>query len=129
LVFGQDDFASLVFLELKGLEEVNKYSSLVSSSLLVGKLISVERMDSASLGALLTASRLFRLKLQLPFECINFFEKKIESQRLLSGSRFGFKASLVIFLLFKFDDCSAISCVLIFLVTIVAPYVGHLMIL
>jgi hypothetical protein len=34
-------------LELKGLEEVNKYSS--PSSLLVVKLISVERMDSAFL--------------------------------------------------------------------------------
>jgi anti-anti-sigma regulatory factor len=40
-------------LQLKGLEEVNKYSS--PSSLLVVKLISVERMDSAFLGALLTA--------------------------------------------------------------------------
>jgi hypothetical protein len=36
----------LVLLELKGLDVVNKYSS---SSLLVVKLISVERMDSAFL--------------------------------------------------------------------------------
>jgi hypothetical protein len=46
-VFGRDDFASLVLLELKGLEEVNKYSS--PSSIIVVKLISVERMDSAFL--------------------------------------------------------------------------------
>jgi hypothetical protein len=38
-------------LELKGLEEVNKYSS--PSSLVVVKLISVERMDSAFLFLLL----------------------------------------------------------------------------
>jgi hypothetical protein len=36
-------------LELKGLEELNKYSFLSPSSLLVIKLISVERMDSAFL--------------------------------------------------------------------------------
>jgi hypothetical protein len=53
-------------LELKGLEEVNKYSS--PSSLLVVKLISVERMDSAFLGAVLTACSLFRI--QLPLKCI-----------------------------------------------------------
>jgi hypothetical protein len=33
-------------------------------------------MDSAFLGSLLTACSLFRL--QLPFECIDFFEKEIE---------------------------------------------------
>jgi hypothetical protein len=38
-------FVRLVLLDLKGLEEVNKYLSLLSSSLLVVKLISVERMD------------------------------------------------------------------------------------
>jgi hypothetical protein len=79
-------------------------------------------MDSALLLPLLTACSLFRL--QLPFECINFFEK--ESQRLLSGSSFGFKASL--FLLFKFGDCTAISHVVVVLVTIVTPHVGPLMI-
>jgi hypothetical protein len=42
----------------------------------VVKLISVHRMDSAFLGSLLTACSLFRL--QLPFECIDFFEKEIE---------------------------------------------------
>jgi hypothetical protein len=61
-------------------------------------------MDSAFLGALLTACSLFRL--QSPFKCINFFEKKKTRQRLLSGFSFGFKASL--FLLFEFGDCSAI---------------------
>jgi hypothetical protein len=72
-------------LVLEGLEEVNKYSS--PSSLLVVKLISIERMDSALFFSLLTACSLFRL--QLPFDCINYFKK--EGQRLLSGSSFGFK--------------------------------------
>jgi hypothetical protein len=72
-------------------------------------------MDSAFLVSLLTACSLFRL--QLPFECINFFKKENEGQRLLSGSSFGFKASL--FLLFKFGDFSAISRVVVVLVTIV----------
>jgi hypothetical protein len=80
MVVGCDEFASLVLLELKGLEEVNKYS--LPSSLLVLKLILVERVDSAFLDALLTACSLFRL--QLPFKCINFFEK--EGQRLFLGS-------------------------------------------
>jgi hypothetical protein len=35
----------MILLVLKGLEEVNKYSSLVSSSLLVVKLILVERRE------------------------------------------------------------------------------------
>jgi hypothetical protein len=65
----------------------------------------------------------------LPFECINFFEKEIEGLKLLSGSSFGFKASLVVFLLLKFGDCSAISRVVVVLVTIVTPHVGPLMIL
>jgi hypothetical protein len=77
-------------------------------------------MDSAFLVTLLTAYSRFRL--QLPFECINFFEK--EGKRLLSGSSFGFKASL--FLLFKFGNCSAISRVVVILVTIVTPHVGPL---
>jgi hypothetical protein len=112
-------------LELKGLEEINNYQVSSSSSLLVIKLISVEKMDSAFLVSLLTACSLFRL--QLPFECINFFEK--EGQRLLSGLSFGFKASLVLFLLFKFGNFSAISRVVVVLVTIVTPHVGPLMIL
>jgi hypothetical protein len=115
----------MILLYLNGLEEVNKYSCSSPSSLLVVKLISVERMDSAFLVALLTACILFRLK--LPFECINFFEKEKEGKRLLSGSSFGFKASL--FLLFKFDNRSAISCVVVVLVTIVTPNVGPIMIL
>jgi hypothetical protein len=78
LVVGLDDFASLVSLELYVLEEVNRYSIFSPSSLLVVKLISVERMDSAFLVPLLTAYSIFRiqLQLQLPFECINFFEKE-----------------------------------------------------
>jgi hypothetical protein len=93
----------------------------------VVKLISVERMDSAFLDALFTACSLFML--QLPFECINFFEMEKEGQRLLSGPSFGFKASLVLFLLFKIGNCSAISRVVVVLVTIVTPHVGPLMIL
>jgi hypothetical protein len=81
-------------LDLNGLEEVNKYFFVSPSSLLVVKLISVEKMDSVFLGALLTACSLFRLQLQLPFECINFFKNEMECQRLLSGSGFGFKVSL-----------------------------------
>jgi hypothetical protein len=80
-------------------------------------------MDSAFLCALLTACS--RFSLQLPFECMNFFEK--EGQRLLSRSSFGFKAILVLFLLFKFGDCSSISRVVVVLVTIVTPHVGPLM--
>jgi hypothetical protein len=64
-------------------------------------------MDSAFLGALLTACSLF--KLQLPFECIDFFEKEKEGQRLLSGSSFGFKVSLFLFLLFKFGNCTTLA--------------------
>jgi hypothetical protein len=77
----------------------------------VVKLISVDRREDgfSRFFPLLTACSLFRL--QLPFKYINFFEK--EGQRLLSGSIFGFKASL--FLLFKFGDCSAISRVVVFL--------------
>jgi hypothetical protein len=104
---------------------IKKYYTFSPSSLLVVKLIFVERMDSAFLVSLLTACSLFRL--QLPFECINFFKKKKKGQRLLSGSSFGFKASL--FLLFKFGNCTAISRIVVVLVTIVTPHVGPLMIL
>jgi hypothetical protein len=82
-------------------------------------------MDSAFLVSLLTACSLFRL--QLPFECNKFFEKSKEGQRLLSGSSFGFKASL--FLLFELGNCSAISRAVVVVVTIVTPHVGPLMIL
>jgi hypothetical protein len=61
-------------LEIKGLEEVNKYSCCSPSSLIVVKLISVERRYSAFLVSLLAACSLFRL--QLPFECINLIEKE-----------------------------------------------------
>jgi hypothetical protein len=122
LIVGCDNFASLVFLEIKGLEEVNKYSFLSPSSLIVVKLNSVERMDSAFLCALLTACSLFRI--HLPFECINFFKKEAKPQILLSESSFGFKAS--IFLLFKFGNCSAISRVVVVLFTIVTPHIRPL---
>jgi hypothetical protein len=91
----------------------------------VVKLISVEGRDKeSSLSCfLLTACSLFRL--ELPFDYINFFKK--EGQRLLSGSSFDFKVSL--FLLFKFGNCSAISRVMVVLVTIVTPYVGLFVIL
>jgi hypothetical protein len=82
-------------------------------------------MDSAFLVTLLTACRFFRL--QLPFKCINYFKKEKEGQRLLSGSSFGLKDSL--FLLFKFGNCSAISRVVVVLVTIVTPHVGPVKIL
>jgi hypothetical protein len=95
------------------------------SNQVVVKLISVARREDGFSLPLVTACSLFRL--QLPFKCINFFEKETTGQRLLSGSSFGFKASL--FLLFKFGDCSAISRVVVILVTIGTPYVGPLMIL
>jgi hypothetical protein len=113
----------LVLLELNSFEEVNKYSCFSPSSLLVVKLISVERMDSAFV---LFFCSLFRL--QLPFKCINFFKKEKEGQRFLSGYSSGFKANLVVFLLFKFSNCSAISRVVVVLVSIVTPHVGPLMI-
>jgi hypothetical protein len=86
-------------------------------------------MDSAFLNALLTSCSLFRLQLQLHFKCIDFFEKETEGQRPLSGSSFGFKASLVVFLLFKFGNLSAISRFVVVLVTVLTPNVGPLMIL
>jgi hypothetical protein len=70
-------------------------------------------MDSAFLGAVLNSCILFSL--QLPFDCINVFKKETEGQNVLSGSRFGFKATL--FLLFKFGNSSAISRVVVVLVT------------
>jgi hypothetical protein len=84
-------------------------------------------MDSTFLDSLLTVCSLFRLQLQLSFEFINFFKK--EDQRLLSGSIFGFISSLVVFLQFKFGDCSSISRAVVILATIVTPHVGPLMIL
>jgi hypothetical protein len=51
-----------VLLELKGLEEVTKYSS--PSPLLLVKLISVWRRDSSIILAILAACSLFRLQLR-----------------------------------------------------------------
>jgi hypothetical protein len=121
----KNDFSGLVLLELNGLEEVNKYSFFSPSSILVVKLTSLERMDSAFLVPLLTACSLFRL--QLPFEWINFFEKNKKGQRLLCKPRFGFLAKL--FLLFEFGNRSTISRFIVVLVIIVTPHVGLLMIL
>jgi hypothetical protein len=99
------------------LEEVNKSSLFSPSSILVVKSFSVERTEDGFSLPLLTACSLFRL--QLPFKCFDFFKK--ECQRLLSGFSFGFKASLVLFLLFKFGDCSTISRIVFVLVTKVIP--------
>jgi hypothetical protein len=79
------------------LEEVNKYFSLVTSSLLLVKIISVTktRMDSDFL--------VFFLLLAV------------------------FKANLILFMLFKFGDCATISRVVVVLVTVVTPHVGPLM--
>jgi hypothetical protein len=74
----------MIFLELKCLEEVNKYFFSLPSTILLIELISVERMDSAFLGVLLAPCSLF--KLQLPFEWINFFKKEKNSQIILSRS-------------------------------------------
>jgi hypothetical protein len=83
-------------------------------------------MDSCSsfLVSILVAYSLF--KLHLPFDSINFFEKE-KSQRLLSGSIFGFKART--FLLFELENCSAISRVVVVLVTGATPHVASLKIL
>jgi hypothetical protein len=90
-------------------------------------------MDSAFFVSLLTVCSLFRLQFQLPFDCINLLEKEKEEekkgQRILSRSSFGFKANLVLFLLFKFDICSVISRVVVVLFTIVTPLAVPLMIL
>jgi hypothetical protein len=82
-------------------------------------------MDSALLFLLLSVISGFNCLLS----ALIFFENNKEDQRLFSGSSFGFKTSLVIFLLFKFGNCSAISRVVVVLVTIVIPHVGLLMIL
>jgi hypothetical protein len=114
-ISGEIFFASLVLVVLTGSEEVNKYSS--SSSLLLVILNLVDRSNSILIVTLLV----------LPFKCINFFENEKEGQRLLSRSSIGFKESH--FLLLKFGDFSAISRVLVVLVTIETPHVGPLRIL
>jgi hypothetical protein len=82
-------------LEINVLEELNKYSSFVSSSLQVVKLISVETTDDGSSLSLLTACSLFSLQLQLPFECINFFEK--EGQDFFPCRSLASKQALLLF--------------------------------
>jgi hypothetical protein len=114
-----------VKLFLKGLAEVNKYSCYSPSSLLVVKLISVERMDSAILFLLFAVFSGFNCLLSALISS----KSKQEGQRLLSWFSFGFKASLVLFLLFKFGNCSEIRLVVVVFVTIVTPHVGPLMIL
>jgi hypothetical protein len=52
-------------------------------------------MDSAFLGALLTACSLFRL--QLPFECINFFEKETKAKDFFPGPALAPKQALLFF--------------------------------
>jgi hypothetical protein len=89
----------------------------------VVKLISVERMDSAFLFLLLAVFSGFNYLLSALISS----KRKRKAKRLLSGSSFGFKASL--FLVFKFGNFSAISRVVVVLVTIVTPHVGPLMIL
>jgi hypothetical protein len=79
LILGWDDFSSLVLLVLKELEGV---TSTPAAHL---------HHNGFSL-PLNAACNLFRLQPPLSFGYINFFEK--EDQRLLSGSNFGFKASL-----------------------------------
>jgi hypothetical protein len=74
-------------------------------------------MDSAFLGALLTAFSLFRL--QLPFKCINFFEKEKGRPKTSFQVQLWLQSKPCFFLLFKFGDCSAINRVVVVLVTIV----------
>jgi hypothetical protein len=79
-------------LELKKLGEVTKYSS--SSSLLVVKLISVERRDSTF------------LFFDAAFNYVNFFENK--SQGLLSWNSIGFKMNLFLCLALAIAQQSAV---------------------
>jgi hypothetical protein len=111
----------LVLLDLNGLEEVTKYSFFSPSSLLVVKLISVERRVEGFSLPLFTACRIFRL--QLPFKCIN-----LQKGRPKTSFRVQLWLQSKPFLLFKFGDCSAISLVVVVLVTIVSPNIGPLMI-
>jgi hypothetical protein len=55
--------------------------------------------------------------------------KRRQQAKYFFSVNFGLKASLVVFLLFKFGNCSALSRVVVVLVTIVTPHVGTLMIL
>jgi hypothetical protein len=80
-------------------------------------------MDSAFLLLLQTGFSGFNCLLS----ALIFLEK--QGQRLPSGSSFGFKASLYLFLLFKFGKCYAISRVVVVLVTILTSHVECLRIL
>jgi hypothetical protein len=67
------------------------------------------------------------------FDCSCTLSALISSKKkakdFFPGPAFGFKAILVLFLLFKFGNCSAISRVVVVVrVTIVTPHVGPLMI-
>jgi hypothetical protein len=106
-------------LDLNDLEEVNKYSSPPSLPLV--KLTSVEETKDGLSLPLLTAFSLFRL--QLPFECINFFKKETRRPKT------SFRVQLWLQSKPFYDVCSAISRVVVVLVTIVTPHVGTLLIL
>jgi hypothetical protein len=110
----QLSFASLVLLELKGLEEVNMYS--IPSSLLVVKLISVERMDSAFLFLLLAVFSGFNCLLNALISSKRKAKDFFPGQSLASKKFF--------FMLFEFGNCSAISRVVVVLVTILTPHIG-----
>jgi hypothetical protein len=109
-------------LELKGLEEVNKYSFFTPSSLLVVKLIiNFSRKEGFS-----DLSFIFLLlAIFSGFNCLLSAlissKRKRKAHILRPGSRFGFKARL--FLLFELGNCSAISLVVVVLVIIVTPHV------
>jgi hypothetical protein len=89
----------------------------------VVKLNSVERMDSAFLFPLLTACSLFRL--QFPLSALISSKRQRKAKDFFPGSALASKQAF--FLLFKFGNCSAISRVVVVLVTIVTPHVGTLM--
>jgi hypothetical protein len=59
----------------------------------VVKIVSAERRDSAIVVPLVAACSVFRL--QVPFECIDFFKSKQEIERLLSGVSFCSKQALL----------------------------------
>jgi hypothetical protein len=104
LIVGSNNFATLDLLELKGLEDVVQYW-----------------VSSLSSGGCIWISLFFFLLLVIfsGFNChlSYFFEKIKEGQKLLSGSRFGFKSSL--FLLFELGSCSDISRFVVVHITIV----------
>jgi hypothetical protein len=90
----------------------------------VVKLISVERMDSAFLVLFL---------LLAVFSGFNFLLSASFLRKEKGRPKTSFRVQLWLqskpFLLFKFGNCSAISRVVVVLVTIVTPHVGPLMII